>query len=166
MIVKVWAWLLSISGWQINVRQLLRGVIILSMQMYKIVAVAFLFLFSGIVSADIVEQWQQGLKGAKLTSYSGSVISSNSTLETVSFCSNGQYQYYKEGSWSVPGVAGGASNNTITGRWQVLQNAAGVMLQYVTDQGEQGTFPIYLQANGRVNIGGTAFAVQQGGAGC
>ncbi len=114
----------------------------------------------------IVQQWRQGLSGAKLTSYSGSVINSNSTLTVIDFCRNGRYNYYKEGSWSVPGTAGGASNNTVTGRWRIQQQGNYTMLEYVTDQGERGVFPIYLQNNGRVNIGGTEFAAQQGGAGC
>ena len=118
------------------------------------------------VAEDYVEQWKQGLSGSKLTAYSGSVISSNSTLTTVSFCRDGRYSYYKEGSWSVPGMANGASNNTITGHWQVLQSDNNIMLKYVTDAGEQGMFPIYLQNNGRVNIAGTEFSVQQGEAGC
>lgn len=134
-----------------------------------IIVVTGLLLFSTSAIAEtesVLQQWQQGLKGARLTSYSGSVTSSNSTLTTISFCSSGRYSYYKEGSWSVPGMAGGASNNTITGRWEVVQSGGNVMLKYVTDGGEQGMFPIYLQNNGRVNIGGAAFAVQQGGAGC
>ena len=118
------------------------------------------------VAEDYVEHWKQGLSGSKLTAYSGSVISSNSTLTTVSFCRDGRYSYYKEGSCSVPGMANGASNNTITGHWQVLQSDNNIMLKYVTDAGEQGMFAIYLQNNGRVNIGGTEFAVQQGEAGC
>lgn len=115
---------------------------------------------------SVVQQWKQGLAGAKLTAYSGSVTSSNSTLTIINFCRNGRYSYYKEGSWSVPGMAGGASNNTVTGRWNIEQQGLYPMLVYLTDQGQRGSFPIYLQANGRVNIGGTAFAAQQGGAGC
>ncbi len=119
------------------------------------------------VSAQsLVEQWQQGLAGTRLTSYSGSVISSNSTLTVIDFCRDGRYSYYKEGSWSVPGTAGGASNNRINGRWQISAQGSQVFLMYRTDAGEQGTFPVYLQNNGRVNIGGTAFAAQRGGAGC
>jgi len=130
------------------------------------IATGLLLIPLSSVAEDYVEQWKQGLSGSKLTTYSGSVISSNSTLTTVSFCRDGRYLYYKEGSWSVPGMANGASNNTITGRWQVLQSGNNIMLKYVTDEGEQGVFPLYLQNNGRVNIGGTEFAVQQGGAGC
>ncbi len=115
---------------------------------------------------SLVQQWKQGLSGSKLTSYSGSVINSNSTLTVVSFCHNGRYSYYKEGSWSVPGQAGGASNSQITGRWDIQQQGNQFLLVYVTDNGESGNFPIYLQNNGRVNIGGTEFAVQQGGSGC
>ncbi len=114
----------------------------------------------------IVQQWKQGLSGSKLTSYSGSVINSNSTLTVINFCHNGRYSYYKEGSWSVPGQAAGASNSTITGRWDIQQSENQVMFGYLTDHGESGTFPIYLQNDGRVNIGGTQFAVQQGGSGC
>ncbi|MDJ0591751.1 MAG: hypothetical protein QNJ72_17430 [Pleurocapsa sp. MO_226.B13] len=115
---------------------------------------------------SLVQQWKQGLSGSKLTNYSGSIINSNSTLTVISFCRNGRYSYYKEGSWSVPGQAGGASNSQITGRWDVQQQGNQVALIYVTDNGQSGVFPMYLQNNGRVNIGGTEFAVQQGGAGC
>jgi len=115
---------------------------------------------------SLVQQWKQGLSGSKLTSYSGSAVSSNSTLTVISFCANGRYRYYKEGSWSSPGTAGGASTNTVTGRWDIKQAGAQVFLVYVADNGEQGFFPVYLQTNGYVNIGGTAFAVQRGGAEC
>jgi hypothetical protein len=114
----------------------------------------------------IVDQWKQGLSGARLTAYSGSVISNNSTLTQVNFCSNGRYTYYKEGSWSAPGAAGGASSNRIQGRWDFRRQDGQVVLVYLTDQGESGVFVIYLQNDGRVNIGGTAFTVQQGAAGC
>ena len=115
---------------------------------------------------SLLEQWRNGLTGAKLTSYSGSNITTNSTLTVVDFCPNGRYRYYKEGSWSVPGQAGGASNSTITGQWDIVQQGMQTLLTYRTDRGEQGTFPIYLQSNGRVNIGGTAFAVERGAARC
>ena len=130
------------------------------------IAAGLLLIPLSSVAEDYVEQWKQGLSGSKLTAYSGSVISSNSTLTTISFCRDGRYLYYKEGSWSVPGMANGASNNTISGRWQLVQSGNNIMLKYVSDAGEQGMFPVYLQNNGRVNIGGTEFAVQQGGAGC
>ncbi len=130
------------------------------------IVIGFCLVSALTVAETPVEQWKQGLSGAQLTAYEGSVISSNSTLTVVSFCRNGRYKYYKEGSWSVPDTAGGASNSTITGRWDVQQNGPLVMLVYVADDGEQGSFPVYLQNDGRVNIGGTAFAVQQGGAGC
>lgn len=115
---------------------------------------------------SLVQQWRQGLRGSRLTSYSGSVISSNSSLTVINFCSNGRYSYYREGSWSVPGQAGGASNNRITGRWDIQQQGPRTLLVYQTDYGQSGSFPIYLQNNGRVNIGGAAYAVQRGGAGC
>ena len=115
---------------------------------------------------SVVEQWQEGLRGARLTAYSGSVISSNSTLTVLDLCRNGRYSYYKEGSWSVPGSAGGASTSRINGQWDVLQRNGQVVLAYATDDGQRGVFPMYLQSNGRVNIGGVAYAVQKGGAGC
>ena len=118
------------------------------------------------IAQSLVQQWQQGLSGSRLTSYSGSLITSNSTLTVVNFCRNGRYSYYREGSWSVPGQAGGASNSRITGRWTVQQQENQVRLIYVTDNGDQGYFPMYLQNNGRVNIGGTSFAVEQDGSGC
>lgn len=63
-------------------------------------------------------------------------------------------------------MAGGASNNTVTGNWRVQQTGRQMFLLYNTDAGQQGSYLIYLQNNGRVNIGGEAYAVQQGGAGC
>ncbi|MGD2062893.1 MAG: hypothetical protein PVF51_04850 [Nitrospirota bacterium] len=115
---------------------------------------------------SLAQQWKQGLSGTRLTSYSGSAISSNSTLTVVELCGNGRYRYYKEGSWSVPGQAGGASNDQITGRWDIQQRYGQTILVYVTDRGDRGFFPIYLQNDRRVNIGGTAFSAQQGAASC
>ena len=135
-------------------------------QMTTTITLGFLLASTPTVAQSLVQQWKQGLSGSKLTNYSGSVINSNSTLTIVSFCHNGRYSYYKEGGWSVPSQAWGASNSRITGRWDIQQQGSQFLLVYVTDYGESGTFPIYLQNNGRVNIGGTEFAVQQGGAGC
>ena len=118
------------------------------------------------LAQSITQRWRSGLAGAKLTTYSGSAISANSTLTVLDFCRNGRYRYYKEGSWSVPGQAGGASNTTITGRWDVQQRGSKTLLVYKTDRGQRGAYPIYLQRNGRVNIGGAAYGVQAGGAGC
>lgn len=130
------------------------------------VTLGFLLTPTTMVAQSLVQQWKQGLGGSKLTSYSGSAISSNSTLTVINFCRDGRYSYYREGSWSVPGQAGGASNNTIYGRWDVQQQGYQTLLVYVTDSGQSGAFPMYLQNNGRVNIGGADYAVQQGGAGC
>ena len=115
---------------------------------------------------SIVEQWKNGLAGSRLTSYSGSLISSNSTLTVIDFCKNGRYSYYKEGSWSVPGTAGGASQSTISGVWNIEMRATQTYLIYETDAGEQGAFLIYLQNNGRVNIGGEDYAVEKNKSGC
>lgn len=117
-------------------------------------------------AASLVQQWKSGLSGASLTSYSGSAISSNSTLTVINFCRNGRFTYSREGSWSVPGTAGGASNATMTGGWDVKEVNGQIMLQYHNDNGDQGYYPIFLQNDGRVNIGGAAYSVQQGGAGC
>ena len=119
-----------------------------------------------VMAADVLQQWRDGLGGARLTAYDGSVISNNSTLTVLNLCRNGRYSYYREGSWSVPGQAGGASTNRITGRWNVTMNGGQVLLQYATDSGQQGHFPMYLQNNGKVNIGGMAYTVQRGAAGC
>lgn len=112
------------------------------------------------------EEWKKGLSGAKLTSYKGSNISSNSTLTTIKFCRNGRYSYYKEVSWYVLGQTSGASHKTITGRWGIRQNGQRIFLTYITDKGRKGFFPLYLQKNSRVNVGGTIFTVQKGMAGC
>lgn len=130
------------------------------------IAIAMLSGGISVSAQSYVQQWKQGLSGSRLTSYSGSAITSNSTLTVVSFCSNGRYSYYKEGSWSVPGQAGGASNSQITGNWDIQQQGDRVFLKYLTDGGDRGAFPVYLQNNGRVNIGGTEFAVERGKAGC
>lgn len=115
---------------------------------------------------SLVQQWKQGLSGSKLASYSGSVLNNNSSLAEIDFCRNGRYTYKKEGSWLERGSAAGASTSRITGTWDVQQRGNQVYLTYVTDGGQKGYFPLYLQNNGRVNIGGTAFGVQRGGAGC
>ncbi|MFK7889082.1 MAG: hypothetical protein AB8G16_19660 [Gammaproteobacteria bacterium] len=115
---------------------------------------------------SVEQQWRDGLDGAKLASYSGSNITSNSTLTTIEFCRGGRYRYYKEGSWSVPGQAGGASQSVITGTWGIMVYGVSTMLTYQTDAGEKGAFPISLQKNGKVNIGGAAYAVERGGASC
>ncbi len=130
------------------------------------VALGLLLTFEAVEASSLVQQWKDGLSGARLTSYSGSAISSNSTLTVINFCRNGRYSYSKEGSWSEPGYAAGASNSTITGNWDVQQSGAYMYLVYRTDNGERGSFPIYLQNNGRVNIGGTSFAAERGASGC
>lgn len=132
-----------------------------------LILMGILFLSSAQAAINLNQQWKNGLKGARLTAYSGSVINSNSTLTTINFCHDGQrYNYFREGSWSVPGMAGGASNSTISGRWDIQLTSYGVLLTYVTDQGQSGSFPMYLQSNGKVNIGGTAYSVQSGAADC
>ena len=123
-------------------------------------------LASATNAQDYTQQWRQGLSGTRLSAYSGSVVSSNSTLTVIDFCHNGRYRYYKEGSWSVPGQAGGASNSTITGSWDIQQAGGQMLLVYRTDQGQQGSFQIYLQNDNRVNIGGVAYSAQQGASGC
>jgi hypothetical protein len=130
-------------------------------------AAAAVALLASPASADsIADQWRSGLAGARLTSYSGSVVSANSTLTVIRFCRDGRYVYEREGSWSEPGTAAGASRSKITGRWQVVEIPMGVLLGYATDEGEQGTFPMYLQSDGKVNIGGAAYAAERGAAGC
>lgn len=115
---------------------------------------------------DYVQQWKTGLSGSKLTAYEGRITNSNSTLTVLDLCPGGRYSYYKEGSWSVPGQAGGASQNRITGVWDVVPYQGQIYLSYRTDQGEEGAFPLYLLNNGKVSVGGTAFSVQQGSAQC
>ncbi len=133
-----------------------------------LVTTSFLVLQLIFITASaksIVQQWQQNLKGAQLTHYSGSVISTNSSLTVINFCSNGRYNYNKDASWNSSNAAG-ASNRTISGRWEVKQGTNSVIAIFSPDQRQQLIYPIYLQNNGRVNIGGTAFATQRGGAGC
>ncbi len=130
------------------------------------IVVAAMILSTPSVAEDYARQWRDGLGGTRLTNYEGSVVSSNSTLTVIDFCRDGRYRYYREGSWSVPGQAGGASNGTITGRWDVESAGGQVLLTYVTDQGQQGYFPIHLQNDNRVNIGGVAYAAELGASGC
>lgn len=115
---------------------------------------------------QLLTQWQQGLRGTQLTAYEGRITSNNSTLTVLELCTNGRYKYYKEGSWNLPGQAGGASQNIITGNWEVQAYQGQIYLAYATDQGEQGAFPIYLMQNGKVSIGGTSFSAVQGAPKC
>ena len=115
---------------------------------------------------SVLEEWRAGLSGALLASYSGSVISSNSTLTLLRLCRSGRYQIEQEGSWSAEGRAAGAHQTRLSGRYSVQSQDGVIMLDYVTDAGEHGSYPVYLQANGKVNIGGAAYAAERGGAGC
>ncbi|MCB9725607.1 MAG: hypothetical protein H6748_16285 [Spirochaetaceae bacterium] len=134
--------------------------------------VALLLVCGGLVVASVtradsvLEQWRSGLSGARLTAYSGSVISSNSSLTTLTLCRSGRFHLDRDASWSVPGQAGGASRGVVTGRWGVESAGGGIVVTYETDEGERGAYPVYLQANGRVNLGGVAYATERGAAGC
>lgn len=125
-----------------------------------------LFFTAPLCAESLVDQWKQGLTRAKLTAYNGSLISSNSTLAIINFCPKGRYSFYKEGGWYVEGQAAGASQQTITGYWDIKSTAGSVELSYQTDQGLTGSFPIYLQINGRVNIAGVSYAAQKNAADC
>ena len=109
---------------------------------------------------------QEGLAGARLTSYSGSVLRSNSTLTTINFCRDGSYTFEREGSWSISGQGGGASQSRIEGVWKVARRGPAVFLDYRTTDQRSGSFPIHLENNGRVNIGGASYAVEQNRAQC
>lgn len=114
---------------------------------------------------SLAQQWRDGLSGALLTAYEGSVVSSNSTLTTIRFCRSGRYTYIREGSWTA-GSAGGAGRSVVNGAWSVQAQGPQAYLTYQADDGRQGAFPLMLLPNGRVDIGGLAYAVQQGGAEC
>lgn len=135
----------------------------------------FLFLFSCLLfnqasqAKPLIDKWTNGLSGARLTSFSGSSVASSnphSTLTVINFCKNNRYTYRKEGSWTIPNTAAGASNNTISGYWSITQQGLQTLLNYTTDKGVKGAFPIYLQTDGRVNIGGAAYAIEQGKSAC
>lgn len=111
-------------------------------------------------------QWKTGLSGALLTSYQGSVIGSHSTLTTLRLCRDGRFQLDREGSWNADGAAMGANQSRVTGRWDVIERGGRIVVTYRTDAGDEGGYPVWLQNNGRVNLGGVAYAAQRGGAGC
>ena len=113
-----------------------------------------------------LDEWKSGLSGALLTAYSGSVISSNSSLTTLRLCRDGRFQLDREGSWNAGGAAMGANQSRITGRWNVIESAGRIVVTYTTDTGDQGGYPVWLQNDGKVNLGGVAYAAQRGGAGC
>ncbi len=117
-------------------------------------------------AGSLVEEWETGLRGALLTSYSGSVISSNSSLTTLRLCRSGRFRLEREASWSADGAAAGASQSVVTGTWDVVAQGLSIIVTYVTDSGESGGYPVYLQNDGRVNLGGVSYAAQRGGAGC
>lgn len=117
-------------------------------------------------AGSVVDEWESGLRGALLTSYSGSIISSNSSLTTLRLCRSGRFRLERESSWTAGDAAMGASQRVITGTWEIKAHGPSVTVTYVTDSGESGGYPVYLQNNGRVNLGGTSYAAQRGGAGC
>lgn len=129
------------------------------------------FLAIALASLDALAQsplaqWKAGLSGTLLTAYSGSIISSNSSLTTLRLCRNGRFQLDREGSWNAGGAAMGANQSRIAGRWDVIESGGQVVVTWTTDAGEQGGYPVWLQNDGRVNLGGVAYAAQRGGAGC
>ena len=117
-------------------------------------------------AGSLVEEWETGLRGALLTSYSGSVISSNSSLTTLRLCRSGRFRLEREASWSADGAAAGASQRVVSGIWDVMAQGLAIVVTYVTDSGDSGGYPVYLQNDGRVNLGGVSYAAQRGGAGC
>ncbi|MEZ5652892.1 MAG: hypothetical protein R3E87_20335 [Burkholderiaceae bacterium] len=115
---------------------------------------------------NYLQLWQQGLTGAYLTAYQGSVVGNSSSLTELRLCGNGRFIRQTDAGYYVPGQASGASKGRITGNYGFKAIGTQIHITYRTDQGQSGSFPLTLQHNGRVNIGGLAFAVQQGGAGC
>lgn len=113
-----------------------------------------------------LEQWRKGLTGAYMTAYKGSVLGNSSSLTELWLCRNGRFVRKTDAGFYLPGQASGASKGRITGRYGFKTIRGQTHLTYRTDQGQTGSFPLVLQRNGRVNIGGAAFAVKQGGAGC
>jgi hypothetical protein len=125
------------------------------------------FIFQKVTEAATdLQKWSEGLNGSRLSAYSGSVISSNSSLTIINFCGNGRYSYHKDAGWMVDGQASGASKSQIKGTWKVLQQGKQFFLSYVTDGGESGQFLLFLHRNGRVNIGGMSYAVEPTNARC
>ncbi|MCR9095742.1 MAG: hypothetical protein NXI30_16090 [bacterium] len=119
-----------------------------------------------VLAESPLAQWKAGLSGALLTAYSGSVISSNSSLTTLRLCRNGRFQLDREGSWNAGGAAMGANQSRITGRWDVIESGGQIIVTYTTDAGDQGGYPVWLRNDGKVDLGGVAYAAQRGGAGC
>ncbi len=118
-------------------------------------------------AGEILDAWKDGLRGARLTAFSGSVMRSNSSLTVLTLCRSGRFRLETDASWSAPGGAAmGASVGVVTGTWNVESRAGAIFVTYRTDAGESGAYPTYLQPNGRVNIGGTAYAAERGAAGC
>lgn len=117
-------------------------------------------------AGSIVDEWEAGLRGALLTSYSGSIIGSNSSLTTLRLCRSGRFRLERESSWNAGDAAMGASQRVTTGTWDIKAQGQSVTVTYITDSGQSGGYPVYLQNNGRVNLGGTSYAAQRGGAGC
>jgi hypothetical protein len=115
---------------------------------------------------SLLDQWRQGLTGAYMTAYKGSVLGNSSSLTELWLCKSGRFVRRTDAGFYLPGQASGASKGRITGRYDFKKVGGQVHLVYRTDRGQTGSFPLVLQRNGRVNIGGAAFAVQQGGAGC
>ncbi len=134
-----------------------------------LVSLSLAFSLTGPPAASanpILEQWKEGLSGALLTAYSGSVVSSHSSLTTLRLCRSGRFRLDRDASWNAGGAAMGASQGLITGTWSVEARGPAIVVTYVTDAGDRGAYPVHLQNDGRVNLGGVSYAAQRGGAGC
>ncbi len=100
----------------------------------------------------VVKEWEQTLKGAKLTYMSSSSSSGyssygySSTTEEILLCSNGQFTYYYNSSISAgsSGVSGYSDNNDNgQGTWSVIGDGAeGAILQLDYNDGRQNQFQI------------------------
>ena len=127
-----------------------------------------LLLVSACTGLQSVRQWKQHLSGSQLVYYWSSRGGFGSTLTEINFCRNGRYNSYNDGSFygSPSNSADFVFDGRESGRWNIQRQGNKIILIYASDIGKKRAVPVELEDNGRINIGGTFFAVKRKGARC
>ena len=127
-----------------------------------------LLLVSACTEVQSVRQWKQHLSDSQLVYYWSSRGGFGSTLTEINFCRNGRYNSYNDGSFygSPSNSPDFVFDGRESGRWNIQKQGNQIILIYASDIGKKRAVPIELEDNGRINIGGTSFAVKRKGARC
>ena len=121
-------------------------------------------------SSAVVQQWDQGLRGARLTlintNYTSSYGGGGATI-TIDLCASGRFHYRSESSVYVPdgGGVGAASLDRLSGSWELFERNGQCYLRGRADNGQTQDY-LLTYKNGKVTVDGRSYAVERGRAQC